>query len=232
MSVNRTNFRLCNACWVCSLCDRDTTDVRLMMKCVAVKLMVLVTWYVTIDAVLLSAVINTAASGASPTTRQRHISSRGHPTLTAGTSEAVDSGLNGSATVTSFNRPTANEVDGNSSTSETSGTAKDIWLIGLFPMRGSWPGGLGQLPAVEMGLEDVNADPNILSGYRLRMTKDDTEVSGRNNSSSSSSNHNYHYHHSLLKFCTPRIFPGYKIMMMMMMMTMTTIMMITITTML
>ena len=53
----------------------------------------------------------------------------------------------------------------------------DIWMIGLFPLKGSWPGGLGQLPAVEMGLEDVNADPRILPGYRLRMTVDDTGVS-------------------------------------------------------
>ena len=58
------------------------------------------------------------------------------------------------------------------------GMVKDIWLIGLFPLRGSWAGGLGQLPAVQMGIEDVNADPNILPGYRLRMTMDDTAVSG------------------------------------------------------
>jgi len=54
---------------------------------------------------------------------------------------------------------------------------KDIWLLGLFPMQGSWAGGLGQLPAVEIGMEHVNADPNILEGYRLRMTVNDTEVS-------------------------------------------------------
>jgi hypothetical protein len=54
---------------------------------------------------------------------------------------------------------------------------KDIWMIGLFPLKGSWPGGLGQRPAIEMGLEDVNKDPNILRGYRLKMTMDDTEVS-------------------------------------------------------
>ena len=53
---------------------------------------------------------------------------------------------------------------------------RDIWMIGLFPLKGSWAGGLGQRPAVEMGLEDVNADPSILRGYRLRMTVDDTSV--------------------------------------------------------
>ena len=59
---------------------------------------------------------------------------------------------------------------------ENSEDEKEIWLLGLFPLRGSWPGGLGQLPAVEIGLEDVNKHPHILSGYRLRMTMDDTKV--------------------------------------------------------
>jgi len=31
-----------------------------------------------------------------------------------------------------------------------------------------------------MGIEDVNANPNILPGYTLRMTMDDTEVSRDN----------------------------------------------------
>lgn len=53
---------------------------------------------------------------------------------------------------------------------------KDIWLLGLFPMKGSWAGGLGQLPAVQLGIKHVNEDPNILAGYRLRMTVNDTEV--------------------------------------------------------
>ena len=55
---------------------------------------------------------------------------------------------------------------------------KDIWLVGLFPMKGHWPGGLGQLPAVKLGLREVNKHPHILNEYRLRMTEDDTEVSG------------------------------------------------------
>ena len=53
----------------------------------------------------------------------------------------------------------------------------ELWLLGLFPFKGSWPGGLGQLPAVQMGLEDVNSDPNILPGYVLHMTINDTLVS-------------------------------------------------------
>ena len=52
-----------------------------------------------------------------------------------------------------------------------------IWLLGLFPFSGSWPGGLGQLPAIEMGLRDVNADPTMLPGYTLNMTINDTSVS-------------------------------------------------------
>ena len=53
----------------------------------------------------------------------------------------------------------------------------DLWIIGLFPMSGLWPGGLGQLPAVEMGIADVNADPTMLPGYTLRMTLNNTMVS-------------------------------------------------------
>ena len=53
----------------------------------------------------------------------------------------------------------------------------EIWILGLFPFNGSWAGGLGQLPAVQMGLEDVNGDPTMLPGYRLRMSINDTLVS-------------------------------------------------------
>ncbi len=52
-----------------------------------------------------------------------------------------------------------------------------LWLLSLFPFSGAWPGGLGQLPAVEMGLRDVNADPTMLPGYTLHMTINDTAVS-------------------------------------------------------
>ena len=53
---------------------------------------------------------------------------------------------------------------------------RDIWLLGLFPMKGNWPGGLGQLPAVKLGIQEVNKHSSILKGYRLRLTEDDTEV--------------------------------------------------------
>ena len=54
---------------------------------------------------------------------------------------------------------------------------KDIWLLGLFPFNGSWAGGLGQLPAVQMGLTDVNADPYILPDYTISLTVNNTGVS-------------------------------------------------------
>lgn len=53
----------------------------------------------------------------------------------------------------------------------------ELWLLGLFPFSGSWSGGLGQLPAVSMGIEDVNRDPSVLPGYKLMMTIDNTAVS-------------------------------------------------------
>lgn len=73
---------------------------------------------------------------------------------------------------------------GNSNDGGDSGrnAKKDIWLVGLFPLKGKWPGGLGQLPAVQMGIDHVNADPNILREYRLQMTVEDTEVSTRTDS--------------------------------------------------
>ena len=51
----------------------------------------------------------------------------------------------------------------------------DLWLIGLFPFEGSWPGGRGQVTAIDMALRDVN-NADILPGYRLRMTVNDTKV--------------------------------------------------------
>ena len=54
---------------------------------------------------------------------------------------------------------------------------RELFLLGLFPFNGSWAGGLGQLPAVQMGLEDVNRDQHILPGYRLSLTVNNTGVS-------------------------------------------------------
>lgn len=54
----------------------------------------------------------------------------------------------------------------------------DLRLLGLLPMHGkSWNGGRACLPAIQMAIEDVNADMNILSDYNLRYKWVDTKVS-------------------------------------------------------
>ena len=54
---------------------------------------------------------------------------------------------------------------------------KNLTVGGIFPMSGSWAGGQGCLPAVEMALEDVNSREDILSEYRLHMDYNDSQVS-------------------------------------------------------
>ena len=66
---------------------------------------------------------------------------------------------------------------GGNTSAPDAGPSKDLWLLGLFPFRGSWAGGLGQLPAIQMGIQDVNLDPSMLPGYNLRLTVNDTQVS-------------------------------------------------------
>ncbi|RWS04643.1 gamma-aminobutyric acid type B receptor subunit 1-like protein, partial [Dinothrombium tinctorium] len=56
----------------------------------------------------------------------------------------------------------------------------ELHIGGLFPMAGSgyssgWLGGQGCLPAVKMGLEDVNSFPNLLPGYRLVLHDNDSK---------------------------------------------------------
>lgn len=53
----------------------------------------------------------------------------------------------------------------------------DIYVGGLWPMKGSWAGGEGMVPFAKMGLEHVNEDPYTLPGYRLHMIWNDTAVS-------------------------------------------------------
>ena len=75
------------------------------------------------------------------------------------------------------NFSSANELSPNVMTPPAQNDSqKDLWILGLFPLNGSWAGGLGQLPAVQMGIEDVNNDVSMLPGYQLRMTVDDTKV--------------------------------------------------------
>ncbi|XP_048239375.1 gamma-aminobutyric acid type B receptor subunit 1-like [Haliotis rufescens] len=45
----------------------------------------------------------------------------------------------------------------------------DIHLFGLFPMEGQYAGGLAQLPAAMMAVDDINKRQDILPGYRLHM---------------------------------------------------------------
>ena len=54
---------------------------------------------------------------------------------------------------------------------------KNLTIGGIFPMSGSWAGGQGCLPAVQMALEDVNRRQDILPDYNLHMDFDDSQVS-------------------------------------------------------
>ena len=59
---------------------------------------------------------------------------------------------------------------------------KYIEIGGLFPMNGNegntgWLGGQGCLPAAMMALEDVNNNEELLSGYYLNITWNNSQVS-------------------------------------------------------
>ena len=51
-----------------------------------------------------------------------------------------------------------------------------LYILGLYPMSGNWPGGQGQLPATRMGFQHINANQNILPNYELTLIQRDTEV--------------------------------------------------------
>ncbi|GBN85569.1 hypothetical protein AVEN_80116-1 [Araneus ventricosus] len=55
---------------------------------------------------------------------------------------------------------------------------KDLYIGAIFPINGTggWLGGQGCLPAALMALEDVNAEPNLLPGYRMKMPYNDSQV--------------------------------------------------------
>lgn len=53
---------------------------------------------------------------------------------------------------------------------------KTLTIGGIFPMSGSWAGGVGCLPAVEMALADVNNRTDILPDYKLDMRRGDSQV--------------------------------------------------------
>ena len=46
---------------------------------------------------------------------------------------------------------------------------KDIYILGLFPMKGEYAVGQTVKPAIELTLDYVNKNPNILPGYRLNL---------------------------------------------------------------
>uniref|UniRef100_A0A2C9JYZ8 G-protein coupled receptors family 3 profile domain-containing protein n=1 Tax=Biomphalaria glabrata TaxID=6526 RepID=A0A2C9JYZ8_BIOGL len=52
---------------------------------------------------------------------------------------------------------------------------KTLTIGGIFPMSGSWAGGVGCLPAVEMALADVNNRTDILPDYKLDMRRGDSQ---------------------------------------------------------
>ncbi|XP_042907012.1 gamma-aminobutyric acid type B receptor subunit 1 isoform X3 [Parasteatoda tepidariorum] len=53
----------------------------------------------------------------------------------------------------------------------------DLYIGAIFPINGTggWQGGRGCMPAALMALEDVNADPNLLIGYRMKMPFNDSQ---------------------------------------------------------
>ncbi|GFR21059.1 gamma-aminobutyric acid type B receptor subunit 1 [Trichonephila clavata] len=54
---------------------------------------------------------------------------------------------------------------------------KDLYIGAIFPINGTggWLGGQGCLPAALMALEDVNAEPNLLPGYKMKMPYNDSQ---------------------------------------------------------
>ena len=53
---------------------------------------------------------------------------------------------------------------------------KNIYMLGLFPMEGSWYGGNAVKAAAEVAIDYVSYDANILPGYQLHMIDNDTKV--------------------------------------------------------
>ena len=53
---------------------------------------------------------------------------------------------------------------------------RDLYLAGLLPMTGVWPGGRAMLTSAEMALVRVNERPDVLPGYRLNLVYGNTKV--------------------------------------------------------
>lgn len=56
-------------------------------------------------------------------------------------------------------------------------TSMPLYILGLYPMAGDWPGGQGQLPATRLGFEHINGNQDLLPNYTLMLLPYDTEVS-------------------------------------------------------
>ena len=53
---------------------------------------------------------------------------------------------------------------------------KNLYVGGIFPMVGGWPGGQSGLPSAIMALNEVNLNPSILPNYRLNLNWFNSEV--------------------------------------------------------
>lgn len=53
---------------------------------------------------------------------------------------------------------------------------KNIYVGGIFPMVGGWPGGQSCLPSAIMALNEVNLNSSILPNYRVNLNWFNSEV--------------------------------------------------------
>lgn len=54
--------------------------------------------------------------------------------------------------------------------------SKNLFVGGIFPMVGGWPGGQACLPSAIMALNEVNMNASILPGYKLNLNWFNSEV--------------------------------------------------------
>ncbi|XP_072029935.1 gamma-aminobutyric acid type B receptor subunit 1-like [Amphiura filiformis] len=50
-----------------------------------------------------------------------------------------------------------------------------IYLLGLYPMSGNWPGGQAYLPASQLAIQHINANTSVLPDYELVLLDRDTQ---------------------------------------------------------
>jgi len=53
---------------------------------------------------------------------------------------------------------------------------RNLYVGGIFPMIGGWPGGQSCLPSAILALNEINLNPTILAGYRLNLNWFNSEV--------------------------------------------------------